>query len=80
MYFCPGFKSGVKHLFNIISRKKEALKDEANQKDKVQNKRIENNIKSKFMEIHLLRNKKSNRSTGFRWRMTKIISQLTNYN
>uniref|UniRef100_A0A2K6MLF3 Ubiquitin carboxyl-terminal hydrolase 1 n=1 Tax=Rhinopithecus bieti TaxID=61621 RepID=A0A2K6MLF3_RHIBE len=32
--FCPGFKSGVKHLFNIISRKKEALKDEANQKDK----------------------------------------------
>ncbi|ELK06214.1 Ubiquitin carboxyl-terminal hydrolase 1 [Pteropus alecto] len=34
LYFCPGFKSGVKHLFNIISRKKEALKDEANQKDK----------------------------------------------
>ncbi|XP_077005557.1 ubiquitin carboxyl-terminal hydrolase 1 [Tamandua tetradactyla] len=32
LYFCPGFKSGVKHLFNIISRKKEALKDEANQK------------------------------------------------
>lgn len=30
LYFCPGFKSGVKHLFNIISRKKEALKDEAN--------------------------------------------------
>lgn len=56
MYFCPGFKSGVKHLFNIISRKKEALKDEVNQKDKVQNKRI-GNIKSKFMEIHLLRNK-----------------------
>nr|7AY0_B Chain B, Ubiquitin carboxyl-terminal hydrolase 1 [Homo sapiens]7AY0_D Chain D, Ubiquitin carboxyl-terminal hydrolase 1 [Homo sapiens]7AY2_B Chain B, Ubiquitin carboxyl-terminal hydrolase 1 [Homo sapiens]7AY2_E Chain E, Ubiquitin carboxyl-terminal hydrolase 1 [Homo sapiens] len=26
LYFCPGFKSGVKHLFNIISRKKEALK------------------------------------------------------
>lgn len=34
LYFCPGFKSGVKHLFNIISKKKEALKDEANQKDK----------------------------------------------
>ncbi|XP_007522584.1 ubiquitin carboxyl-terminal hydrolase 1 [Erinaceus europaeus] len=34
LYFCPGFKSGVKHLFNIISRKKEALKDEATQKDK----------------------------------------------
>ena len=34
LYFCPGFKSGVKHLFNIISRKKEALKDEASQKDK----------------------------------------------
>uniref|UniRef100_A0A673VC56 Ubiquitin carboxyl-terminal hydrolase n=1 Tax=Suricata suricatta TaxID=37032 RepID=A0A673VC56_SURSU len=34
LYFCPGFKSGVKHLFNIISRKKEALNDEANQKDK----------------------------------------------
>ncbi|XP_042533413.1 ubiquitin carboxyl-terminal hydrolase 1 [Dipodomys spectabilis] len=34
LYFCPGFKSGVKHLFNIISRKKEALKDESNQKDK----------------------------------------------
>ncbi|XP_072586849.1 ubiquitin carboxyl-terminal hydrolase 1 isoform X2 [Vulpes vulpes] len=34
LYFCPGFKSGVKHLFNVISRKKEALKDEANQKDK----------------------------------------------
>ncbi|KAM9074167.1 LOW QUALITY PROTEIN: ubiquitin carboxyl-terminal hydrolase 1-like [Megaptera novaeangliae] len=33
-YFCPGFKSGVKHLFNIISRKKEALKDEASQKGK----------------------------------------------
>ncbi|XP_049630353.1 ubiquitin carboxyl-terminal hydrolase 1 [Suncus etruscus] len=30
LYFCPGFKSGVKHLFNIISRKKDALKDEAN--------------------------------------------------
>lgn len=34
LYFCPGFKSGVKHLFNIISRKKEALKDGSNQKDK----------------------------------------------
>ncbi|XP_034358587.1 ubiquitin carboxyl-terminal hydrolase 1 isoform X2 [Arvicanthis niloticus] len=34
LYFCPGFKTGVKHLFNIISRKKEALKDDANQKDK----------------------------------------------
>uniref|UniRef100_A0A286XXY2 ubiquitinyl hydrolase 1 n=1 Tax=Cavia porcellus TaxID=10141 RepID=A0A286XXY2_CAVPO len=34
LYFCPGFKSGVKHLFNIISKKNEALKDEANQKDK----------------------------------------------
>ncbi|XP_070448052.1 ubiquitin carboxyl-terminal hydrolase 1 isoform X1 [Equus przewalskii] len=34
LYFCPGFKSGVKHLFNIISRKKEALKDEANQREK----------------------------------------------
>ncbi|XP_006879910.1 PREDICTED: ubiquitin carboxyl-terminal hydrolase 1, partial [Elephantulus edwardii] len=34
LYFCPGFKSGVKHLFNIISRKKETLKDEANQKEK----------------------------------------------
>ncbi|XP_036349886.2 LOW QUALITY PROTEIN: ubiquitin carboxyl-terminal hydrolase 1-like [Ochotona princeps] len=34
LYFCPGFKSGVNHLFNIISRKKEALKDEANQRDK----------------------------------------------
>ncbi|XP_006862541.1 PREDICTED: ubiquitin carboxyl-terminal hydrolase 1 [Chrysochloris asiatica] len=34
LYFCPGFKSGVKHLFNVISRKKEVLKDEASQKDK----------------------------------------------
>ncbi|XP_055978408.1 ubiquitin carboxyl-terminal hydrolase 1 [Sorex fumeus] len=34
LYFCPGFKSGVKHLFNIISRKKDALKDEASQKEK----------------------------------------------
>ncbi|TKC49216.1 hypothetical protein EI555_007747, partial [Monodon monoceros] len=38
LYFCPGFKSGVKHLFNIISRKKEALKDEASPKDKVEGK------------------------------------------
>lgn len=55
----------MKHLFNIISRKKEALKDEANQKDKVKNKNI---IKSKFMEIYL---EKSNRYTGF-GRMIKI--------
>ncbi|XP_004699436.1 ubiquitin carboxyl-terminal hydrolase 1 [Echinops telfairi] len=34
LYFCPGFKSGVKHLFNIISRKKEAPTDEASQKEK----------------------------------------------
>lgn len=34
LYFCPGFKSGVKHLFDIISRKKDALKDEGNQKEK----------------------------------------------
>ncbi|XP_029395970.1 ubiquitin carboxyl-terminal hydrolase 1 isoform X2 [Mus pahari] len=34
LYFCPGFKTGVKHLFNVISRKKEALKDDSNQKDK----------------------------------------------
>lgn len=34
LYFCPGFKSGVKHLFNIISKKKEMLKDELNLKDK----------------------------------------------
>ncbi|XP_021016090.1 ubiquitin carboxyl-terminal hydrolase 1 isoform X1 [Mus caroli] len=34
LYFCPGFKTGVKHLFNIISRKKEALKDDSNQKEK----------------------------------------------
>lgn len=39
LYFCPGFKSGVKHLFNIISRKKEALKDEASQRDKVKKKK-----------------------------------------
>lgn len=57
----------MKHLFNIISRKKEALKDEANQKDKVKNKN-KNIIKSKFMEIYL---EKSNRYTGF-GRMIKI--------
>ena len=34
LYFCPGFKSGVKHVFSIISRKKEALRDEASPKDK----------------------------------------------
>ncbi|XP_007421328.1 ubiquitin carboxyl-terminal hydrolase 1 isoform X2 [Python bivittatus] len=28
LYFCPGFKAGVKQLFNIISKKKESLKDE----------------------------------------------------
>ncbi|XP_061489268.1 ubiquitin carboxyl-terminal hydrolase 1 isoform X2 [Rhineura floridana] len=28
LYFCPGFKTGVKQLFNIISNKKESLKDE----------------------------------------------------
>ncbi|XP_036609776.1 ubiquitin carboxyl-terminal hydrolase 1 [Trichosurus vulpecula] len=32
LYFCPGFKTGVKHLFNVITRKKESLKDEAGQK------------------------------------------------
>lgn len=30
LYFCPGFKSGVKQLFNIISKKKESLKDDTN--------------------------------------------------
>lgn len=44
----------MKHLFNIISRKKEALKDETNQKDKVK----KEYIKSKVVEIHLLRNEK----------------------
>ncbi|NXL88660.1 UBP1 hydrolase, partial [Alectura lathami] len=28
LYFCPGFKTGVKHLYNIIAKKKESLKDE----------------------------------------------------
>ncbi|POI26878.1 hypothetical protein CIB84_009372 [Bambusicola thoracicus] len=28
LYFCPGFKTGIKHLYNIISKKKESLKDE----------------------------------------------------
>ncbi|KAK2540531.1 Usp1 [Columba livia] len=32
LYFCPGFKTGVKHLYNIISKKKESLKDESEQK------------------------------------------------
>ncbi|XP_026511189.1 ubiquitin carboxyl-terminal hydrolase 1-like [Terrapene carolina triunguis] len=32
LYFCPGFKTGVKHLFNIISKKREMLKDEGEQK------------------------------------------------
>ncbi|NXU59042.1 UBP1 hydrolase, partial [Turnix velox] len=32
LYFCPGFKTGVKHLYNIISKKKESLKDEEEQK------------------------------------------------
>ncbi|NXT95588.1 UBP1 hydrolase, partial [Anhinga rufa] len=32
LYFCPGFKTGVKHLYNIISKKKESLKDEGEQK------------------------------------------------
>ncbi|KAL8178548.1 UNVERIFIED_CONTAM: universal stress protein [Gekko kuhli] len=30
LYFCPGFKTGVKRLFNIISQKKESLKEEIN--------------------------------------------------
>ncbi|XP_074859411.1 ubiquitin carboxyl-terminal hydrolase 1 isoform X2 [Carettochelys insculpta] len=32
LYFCPGFKTGVKHLFNIISKKREMLKDEGEQR------------------------------------------------
>ncbi|XP_053102687.1 ubiquitin carboxyl-terminal hydrolase 1 [Hemicordylus capensis] len=28
LYFCPGFKTGVKQLFDVISKKKENLKDE----------------------------------------------------
>ncbi|KFO82240.1 Ubiquitin carboxyl-terminal hydrolase 1, partial [Cuculus canorus] len=32
LYFCPGFKTGVKHLYNIISKKKDSLKDEGDQK------------------------------------------------
>lgn len=47
----------MKHLFNIISRKKEALKDETNQKDKVKNETT-TYIRSIVMEIHLLRNEK----------------------
>ncbi|NXS56776.1 UBP1 hydrolase, partial [Brachypteracias leptosomus] len=34
LYFCPGFKTGVKQLYNIISKKKESLKDEGEQKEK----------------------------------------------
>ncbi|NWT10074.1 UBP1 hydrolase, partial [Vireo altiloquus] len=32
LYFCPGFKTGVKHLYNIISNKRESSKDEGEQK------------------------------------------------
>ncbi|NXT03016.1 UBP1 hydrolase, partial [Jacana jacana] len=32
LYFCPGFKTGVKNLYNIIVKKKESLKDEGEQK------------------------------------------------
>ncbi|NXP59777.1 UBP1 hydrolase, partial [Chloropsis cyanopogon] len=32
LYFCPGFKTGVKHLYNIISKKRESSKDEGEQK------------------------------------------------
>ncbi|XP_072505814.1 ubiquitin carboxyl-terminal hydrolase 1 [Notamacropus eugenii] len=32
LYFCPGFKTGVKHLFNVITRKRESLKEEADAK------------------------------------------------
>ncbi|NXN20823.1 UBP1 hydrolase, partial [Nycticryphes semicollaris] len=32
LYFCPGFKTGVKNLYNIILKKKESLKDEGEQK------------------------------------------------
>ncbi|NXX75846.1 UBP1 hydrolase, partial [Urocolius indicus] len=32
LYFCPGFKTGVKHLYNIISKKKESLKEEGEQR------------------------------------------------
>uniref|UniRef100_A0A8C8VQ96 Ubiquitin carboxyl-terminal hydrolase n=1 Tax=Pelusios castaneus TaxID=367368 RepID=A0A8C8VQ96_9SAUR len=34
LYFCPGFKTGVKNLFNIISKKREMLKDEEQKSDK----------------------------------------------
>lgn len=38
LYFCPGFKTGVKHLYNIISKKRESSKDEGEQKaEKVTN-------------------------------------------
>ncbi|NXK66042.1 UBP1 hydrolase, partial [Sylvietta virens] len=32
LYFCPGFKTGVKHLYNIIAKKRESSKDEGEQK------------------------------------------------
>ncbi|NWZ33869.1 UBP1 hydrolase, partial [Brachypodius atriceps] len=32
LYFCPGFKTGVKHLYNIISKKRESSRDEGEQK------------------------------------------------
>ncbi|XP_029473927.1 ubiquitin carboxyl-terminal hydrolase 1 [Rhinatrema bivittatum] len=34
LYYCPGFTTGVKYLNNIISMKKELLKDEKDQKEK----------------------------------------------
>ncbi|XP_064415931.1 ubiquitin carboxyl-terminal hydrolase 1 isoform X2 [Latimeria chalumnae] len=33
LYYYPGFKAGMKHLFNIISKKKEKFKSEEDQKD-----------------------------------------------
>uniref|UniRef100_A0A8D0DY15 Ubiquitin carboxyl-terminal hydrolase n=1 Tax=Salvator merianae TaxID=96440 RepID=A0A8D0DY15_SALMN len=33
LYFCPGFKTGVKQLFNIIAKQKEDLKDEIEKGD-----------------------------------------------
>ncbi|NWU98901.1 UBP1 hydrolase, partial [Upupa epops] len=32
LYFCPGFKTGVKRLYNIIAKKKESLKEEGEQR------------------------------------------------
>lgn len=64
----------MKNLFNIISRKKEALKEETNQKDKVKNKRTEY-IKSKVMEIYLLRNEKVI-DTQRIWEAIKFLSIL----